>query len=331
MAKAVSLPFCVPWFAFTQGHAAPGIAMVSHPTAYNSYLNQCITLNCSRRFLFGYSSPSISLSRGSIYDFSCLERHGVSTKFCYPYHPKIIKQMLDEEYYIYFSEVDDFYLPGKSWYGTRHMLHDGIICGYDDNEKTYSIAAYDINWVFNLIRVPQECFSEGFLAGLQESKLGAITAYKVKDENVNLDENLILYHLKNYIAKTVDTYSLKYPNAVEGIAVHDFLVMYLDKLIDGSIPSDKMDWRALRPVWEQKQCMLDRIKAIEEKRGWDSDLSSNYAPLVSDSNRARMMYAMYHKNKKEGLLEKVKNGIITVKERECEVLKDLIKRMEEDG
>ena len=116
---------------------------------------------------------------------------------------------------------------------------------------------------------------------------------------------------------------------VEGIAVQDFLAIYMDKIKEGFIPAEKMDWRALRPVWEHKKCMLDRIKAIEEKRGWDADLSSKYVPLVEDTNRVRMMYAMYHKTQKESLLDKMKNGILTFKDKEYEILQELIKRMEE--
>ena len=76
--------------------------------------------------------------------------------------------------------------------------------------------------------------------------------------------------------------------------------------------------------------MLDRIKAIEELYGWDSKFSSQYAPLVEDSNRIRMMYAMYCKTHKESLLDKVQKGIIAFKEKEEEILKKFVKRMEEE-
>lgn len=332
MPESVSLPFCVPVVAFTPAYAAPGIAMNGHPTAYNGYLNQCTTLNCNRRFLTGFTSPQVSMPRAGIYSFNYLEKYGVASRFGHPFYKTIIKQMIDEGFYIYFGGVDDFYLPGKSWYGIRHMSHDGVICGYDDNDQTYSVAAYDINWIYNLIRIPQECFIEGLNACIENKQYGAITAYKMRENTVvNLDEKMILRYLKDYINKTIDKYPLDQQGGVEGIAVQDFLALYLDKIKEGFIPADKMDWRALRPVWEHKKCMLDRIKAIEEKRGWDSELSSKYAPLVDDSNRVRMMFAMYHKTQKGSLLDKMKNGILTFKDKEYEILKDLIQRMEEEG
>lgn len=331
MADSVSLPFSVPYFASTHASAAPGLAMAGHPTAYNGYLSQCITISCSRRFLNGYSSPEIMIPKSNIVCFNFIERYVLASRFAYPYYREFIKKMLNEGFYIYYSGVDDFYLPGKSWYGTRHMNHDGIICGYDDDDQTYSIAAYDIDWVFNLIRIPQDCYMEGLFACLEKEQYGSIVAYKIKDVEVKLDDLQILKGLKTYLKNTIDFFSLEEQGRVSGIAVHDFLAIYMDKLKDGSITMEKMDWRVLRPVWEYKRCMLDRIKAIEEKREWDTELSSKYAPLVEDANRLRMMYAMYQNNQKQSLLDKIKNGILSLKDKETEILQDLINRMEEQN
>ena len=127
MNDSVMLPFCVPWFASTQCYAAPGLAMAGHPTAYNGYLNQCITLICSRRFLRGYSGPQLWIPKANIGNFDFLEKFTMASKYGHPYFKTIIRQMLDDGYYVYFNGVDDFYMPGKSWYGIRHMNHNGII------------------------------------------------------------------------------------------------------------------------------------------------------------------------------------------------------------
>ena len=331
MPDSVSLPFCVPWFAYAHIHAAPGIAIAQHPTGYNGYLNQCTTLECNRQFLMGFSSPQISLSRATVYSFGFLEKYCVSLRFANKFKHEIIKQMLDDGFYVHFSNVDDYYLPGKSWYGVRHFNHDGIICGYDEADKTYSIAAYDNNWIFNLIRIPQDCFTKGVYSCMKDKLYSILTAYRVDPTCVvKLDEKMILQYLKEYIENTFDKFPLDQLGRVEGIAVQDFIVLYLDKIKDGSIPIEKIDWRILRPVWEHKRCMLDRIKAIEELYNWDPKFSSQYAPLVEDSNRIRMMYAVYCKTHKESLLDKVQKGIIAFKEKEEEILKEFVKRMEEE-
>ena len=104
--------------------------------------------------------------------------------------------------------------------------------------------------------------------------------------------------------------------------------MYIDKLKDGSIPYEKMDWRALRPIWEHKKCMLERIKAVEKKNGWTDELSTCYAPIVEKANRIRMMYAMYHKNHNDKLLDKIRDGLLDVAKKDKALVEEFIKKLE---
>lgn len=328
MEKSVQHPFFVPKFACSQGHAAPLLVLQQHPTAYNQVLNQCTTLGCYRDFLHGYTSPRVWIPRAYIDSFSCIEKYIVNHKFTHAYSGTIIKEMLEEGFYIYYNGVDDFYLPGKSFFGTRHHHHDGIICGYDDNDKTFSIAAYDMNWVFNLIRVPQESFFIGIQSALESNIFGWLTAYKCKDIEVKLDEKLILHHLIEYLNWDINAFPIDGEGRVHGTALHDYLAMYIGKLIDGSIPADKMDWRSLRPFWEHKRCMQERIEAVEKVREWDSTLSTEYAALVERTNRIRMMYAMFHKNGKFALLESIRREILVLQEDEKIILQKVIEKME---
>ena len=330
MADCVQLPYASPWFAFTQGTAAPCIAMRNHPTAYNAILNQCTTLSCDRRFLNGYTTPQVGIPRLGVYSFGCLERGGVTFRFGFSHCREIIKQMLDEGFYIYFNGVDDYYLPGKSWYGIRHMGHDGILCGYDDNDGSYSIAAYDSNWSFRLIRLPQESFFAGVQACRENGRYGSLTAYRIKPDEVKLDEAQMLRYLRAHVDADMDHFPLTEQGNVEGIAVQGFLALYIGKLMDGSIPADKMDWRILRPVWEHKVCMLNRLEALETLHGWAPDLSLRYRPLVDAANRNRMLYAVYHRNHRPELLGKIRQVLTDGKEQEGELLRELIRKTEEE-
>lgn len=329
MYEQVLLPFHVPLFSTMHHHAAAGLAMDNHPTAFNDILNKCTTISCTRRFLRGYTSPEPDVPRAGIYAFDSLERYGISYRYAIRYAKEFIKQMLDEGMYVYCSRIDDYYLPGKSWYGVRHMAHDGIICGYNETESTYLMAAYDTNWVFRLIRIPQCCYMEAAQACLTRHEYGGLTAYKVRDVEVELDEPLIRDYLIGHIDTTIDTVSLEKDGSVRGLAVHDLLAMYVEKLKDGSIPIDKMDWRALRPVWEHKRCMLERLKAIEKKHEWNPEFSERYAPLVDQANRARMAYAVFQKTQKTSLLDGIHDDLLNLREKEQEILTGFVRKMEE--
>ncbi len=330
MAKSVSLPFEVPTFATTQGSVAASLAMTGHPTAAIQILNQTSSIACTRRFVRGFTAPQTVIPNNAIHNYRFMERYGVNFRHVYPYCMNIIKNMLDEGFYIYYTAVDDFYLPEKSWYGTRHLHHDGIICGYDDNIGTLSIAAYDINWIFRVISVPQKSFLQALRSSLDEKLYGNLLAYKVKNNTViELNEKEMLKFLKEYMDSSFEKYPAEQEGEVRGIVVHDYLAMYIDKLGDGSIPYEKMDWRALRPVWEHKKCMLERIQAVENKNGWGNALSERYAPVVEKANRIRMMYAMYHKNHNDKLLDKIHDGLLSLAESDKELVGEFIDRLEE--
>lgn len=330
MNNSVSLPFKVPIFATTQGAAAAGLAMIGHPTAYNQVLNQSTSLYCTRKFISGFTTPEVSVPDSGIFTYGFMARYGVNFKYSFPHCMDIIKNMLNDGLYIYYNRVDDFYLPGKSWYGTRHIYHDGVICGYDDNDKTLSIAAYDINWLYSLIRVPQECFIKGMESAFEVGQYGTFTGYKIRDNTIiDLDEKQIAQNIKEYLDSDFEKYPVNGEGGVRGTVVHDYLCIYLDKLLDGSIPYERMDWRALRPVWEHKKCMLERISAVEDKNGWDKSLSAAYAPIVEKANHIRMIYALYHRSRKDSMLIGIKKGLLEIKADEQKILKLFISRLEE--
>ena len=329
MNKSVQLPFIVPIFATVQSSGAAEFAMIGHPTAFNQMLNQATNICCTTKFIIGYTSPEVSIPNVYVYSYKFMERYYVNFRYVYDHCMDIIKSMLNDGMYVFYHSVDDFYLPGKSWYGISHIHHDGIICGYDDNDHTISIAAYDINWVYNLIRVPQNCFLEALSASLEKRQYGDMIAYRVKPNTVSeINEGEMLKFLREYMDSDLKKYPTDKDDEVRGIVVHNYLAMYIDKLKDGSIPYDKMDWRALRPVWEHKKCMLERIKAVENKNEMSNALSQRYANVVSKADKIRIMYAMYHKNHNNKLLDKIRDGLLELAQSDKELVGELISILE---
>ena len=329
MSKAVNLPFEVPVFASAQTIAAACISMTGHPTAFNQVLHQTSSIFCTTKFLKGFTTPSVTIPYSRIEYFSFIERYPMSFRFTKEDCLDTIKGMLDDGFYIYFDGLDDFYLPNKSWYGTRHMYHDGIICGYDTSDATLSIAAHDINWIFRLIRVPICCFTMAIEDAMTGYPNASYTAYRVKDNTVvDFNEQEVLKNLKNYMDSGFDRYPVETAPNAWGTVVHEYIAMYLEKLLDGSIPYEKMDWRALRPVWEHKKCMLMRIQKVEQKLGWNSELSDAYAPIVDKANRVRMAYAMYHRKRRDSMLDGIRNDLLDVGKLDRQLVGEFIDKLE---
>lgn len=329
--KSIQLPYEYPPFANTQGAAAAPIAMTGHPNAYNQILNQAVTLGCSRNFLTGFTGCLPYIPDMGIYNLDCIEIIGVSLKFARKFCLETIKEMLDCEYYVFFVDIDDYYIPNKSWYGERHFPHDGIICGYDDGDKSFSIAAHTKDWIFDLFRAPQSSFVEGMYSSQEMGKRCALLAYKVKDNtDIKINPEEILRRLKSHINSSLELYPTHKQGDVRGVVTYDYIDIYLQKLADGEVPHEKMDWRTLRPVWEHKKCMLHRIKLLEQLYSWDNDMSQRYVSLVDFSNQVRISYALYHKKPRENLLKSIRTRLTDVKEQDIKFSTELIEKLSQE-
>ena len=58
-------------------------------------------------------------------------------------------------------------------------------------------------------------------------------------------------------------------------------------------------------------------------------MSERYAPVVEKANRIRMMYAMYHKNHNDKLLDKIRDGVLELAVSDKELVGEFISRLEE--
>ncbi len=71
-------------------------------------------------------------------DDPCLEKICYPVRFLNGHLHSLIHNLVDAGYFVYFFGVDDYYVPGKSWYRERHFDHDGMIFGYDqENENIF--------------------------------------------------------------------------------------------------------------------------------------------------------------------------------------------------
>lgn len=314
------LPYVEPLYSTYQFLSNAGIPAKQNKTSDNWYYNNTVDWYCTRKFLSGFTTPEINLSCGDIENMPLLYRIGINTRFARRCALDIIKTMLDDGFYVAFNGVDDYYIKGKSWYKEQHANHDGLIVGYDDENGTLSIAAYNQRWIFTVFETPEECFVEAMNALCDKGVYGELQAVKVKDEPQEINIKNIYNELKKYLSSTISDYPLDNPEAVWGIVVYDFLCMYLDKLADGSITHERRDRRVFRLVWEHKKCMLGRIKAVEELCSWDNALSSAYEEVVEMADKARFIYSKFVIKYSNKHLEKMQVLLMRMKTLELDIL-----------
>ena len=324
--RVVNLPTCIPMFTTYNYKGAAGVASTPNKSFKNWFYNNSVMLRCNKKFLTGYTTPDLEVIHSDFIKEEEFEEHSCEDMFIDDMH-FIIKRLIDQKYYVYFVFFDDYYIKGKSNYLKRHMPHDGLICGYDDKKETYKIAAYNEDWVFSIFDTPQKCLEEARLSELDGREAPSkLTTLRVCSEEIRLDVKKIKDLLSQYLKSNLWNTPAKPGEDAVGIVVHDFLGMYLDKLMDASIPYRRIDRRIFRMLWEHKECMLKRIRAVEDELDLDlQELRKEYKTVVDASNKMRIMYAKYCVKKDDRLLSTIKDKLKFVKKREKKLLKEFVR------
>lgn len=328
MKKIVELPVVEPLYS-TYGHQAIGCAVIeANPSIRNWYLNNVMRLVCNTKFCFGATSPFIKLEFSNYSANPHLERKWFDLRFLKGYTDAVILELLDHDYYVAFNGIDDYYVEGKSWYQEEHVGHDGMICGYDQEAKTYSIHAYDKRWIYQVFKTPQKAFNAGRISMLERGEDVKICGIKPKLDYVPLEPDVICLKLREYLDSSLDNYPVEEDKMVYGSVVHEYIAMYVDKLFDGSVPYHRMDRRVMRQIWEHKKVMHERLVKVEEALQMDSSLSTAYEKLVPEANSARMLYASHNMKRRDAALPIISKKLRWMQETEQEILHAFIEKVE---
>lgn len=302
--------------------------MYENPSLRNWYLNHAIHLSCTQRFLNGFTTPELNVVHSAWNDCPYFEQHWFSMKFLDGYVNPLIRNMLDNGYYVLFGGVDDYYIEGKSWYHERHVNHNGMICGYDQEKKTYALYAYDKSWVYRKFVTTQKSFDRARISSEKQGYPGNVFGVKPRKDVIEFDPILVIQNIREYldVAKSADV--LASSEKVFGNEVHKYLSQYVNKLHEGTIPYDRMDRRIFRLIWEHKKVMLERMEKLEEQLGMDSGVVQEYKEIVDLANTLRMLYASHHLKRRDSVLPFLRDQLLVIKDKEATLLQELLAQTE---
>ena len=328
MLKSVELPIIEPIYG-TYHYQGNGSAIISeNPSIRNWYLNRVMNLSCTRHFLYGFTTPVVSVYESSAAENPYLEQIRFPLKILGTDVHRVIRDLIDNGYYVAYCGVDDYFVEGKSWYHERHFTHDGLISGYDQNAKTYTIYAYDHSWTYKTFKTSQRGFEYGRKASLADGYNGDICGLKAKPDKVEIDPNEILICLKGYLDSSLEKYPFYEDGMVYGTAVHDYIAMYMNMLFDQQISYNQTDSRVFRMLWEHKRAMAERIKAVESLLHINREISTQYDDIVSEADAIRMMYASHHMKCRFSILSAIRTRVIVLKRSEIAILTKFVDKLE---
>lgn len=330
--RCLELPLGKPFYSTYHFQGITGAISLSNPSLRNWYLNESVSLCCERVFLYGFSSPHLNIVNSSWLDTPHIDKIIYPTRFLNELLNEdihlLIRILLNHGYYVNFDGVDDYFLDGKSWNGKRHFCHDGLIYGYNLEDDTYNVYAYDNQWVYRGFKVKRESFDKGRYYMIDHGVYGTLCGAKPFDAPVAFDPLRAYENLYRYLNSSLNEYPYDGEGKVFGIVVHEYIAEYIDRLYHGLIQYDKMDWRLFRVVWEQKVFMLERLQKIEETLGLNSALSQRYQLVVSEANSIRMLYASHYRKRRDSVLPIIKEKLVQIYEMEKDILGEIVVKMQ---
>ena len=330
MNKSVELPLIEPVYRTFNFEAASSAVLKENQSIRNWYLNEIMMLQCSTRFLNGFTSPELFIVDLAPVCNPYLEKIKYELKYLGSGVHKVIRNLINDGYYVFFWGIDDYYFKGKSWYHEKHFPHDGLIIGYNMEEENYTVYAYDQNWLLRTFKTPKHSLTKAINSALSQNQFGHLYGIKPKKEIVSINIQRILESLKEYLKSSSEDFPSTNRYHIKGVDVHKYILLYLDKLYSGEISWDRMDRRIFRLIWNHKKVMLERIEIVEEELGLDKTISKSYKPLVKETENMRMLYASYNKRRRDSILLHIKEKLIYVYEKEIDLLTKLVEIMEDE-
>ena len=325
MRRSAELPLTEPFYSTYHNQAIAGAIITENPSIRNWFLNEGVILSCDREFtVTDCTTPRIRIKNTSWDACPYFTRVYHDLRYLGGYVDYLVFNLIDDGYYVCFGGVDDYYIKGKTFYGERHFDHDGMICGYDRRDKTFTVYAYDENWLLKRFKTPRDSFRRAVKSMQSRWNHGYIEGVKPKKETVEFSPKRALENIREYLDSSLEKYPANTEAPAYGIVVMDYAAKYVDKLFSESIPYDRTDRRFMRVIWEHKRGMQERIALIEKAFGMDSFLSDKYNELVENANRLRLLFAAHCLKRRDSLLPIIKDGLCEIKAAEKLILEILL-------
>ena len=327
MNKVINLELSKPIYSTFHVQGTGGAILKNNPTIHNWYYNETSNLRCTRRFLEGYSSPELTVPNSSWNEIPHIEQRWYGMEFLKGYVNAVIRELINQGFYVNFVGIDDYYVKGKSWYRKRHFNHDGLIHGFNQEKKTYSIYAYDSNFVYRSFETEQRSFNEGRKAMFDKGIYGHICGIKPKNTQVELEPIKVYNGLREYLESSETGHKENSQEEVYGISVLDYIILYIEKLLNGEIPYEKMDWRIFRLIWEHGVVMRERMRLVSGLLRMNYSLGGNYSVVVKEMEAIRVLYASYHMKRRDYILNVILRKLKFVRKEEEKILTQFVEML----
>ncbi|PEL51555.1 hypothetical protein [Bacillus wiedmannii] len=245
---------------------------------------------------------------------------------------EFIKNSIRQEKYVYLC-LNEFYVPDRAPYQTYDLDHDVLITGFDNKKNTLNILGFDKQMLFKETTISFNQFLDAYKMFKSEdnSYLNKIVLYKFnKNGEYSFNKSLVIESLSEYLysKNTSERFNmLTEPwDRVYGLECYKLIRLYIDKVIQNEI---NLNIRDMHVLYEHKLSMYNKIKYMEDNGVLKEEfgMSEAYKKVKSLSESIRNTMLKYSINQKTNLLQRVKELLIEIEEKESYILHELLIRL----
>ena len=244
--------------------------------------------------------------------------------------------------------ADEFYLPRKIRSQKTHFIHHELIYGYDNLKHELKAVGFNEENIIDMLTFTYDEFRNAYEKGKEyypSTPWTSRTAVQLFysngfDRSYPLNMKNFLDRLYSYLhsireKELIYYWSIKDDQVEYGFRVHDVVLNYMERLLQGDM---RMDYRVLHLLYEHKRGLAKRFAYITQRYGITGrmiQLNDAYLDVVEQFNAIRLKYLdlenrfsyripepaemEYAKGQVEELMVKIKSG----KEKEYAILLEI--------
>ncbi len=322
----IELPLEEPLYHTYHEQGSGCAALAANPSLRNWYLNHALNLQCSQQFYNGLAPIRVTVSNSTLQENPHFEIVSIGTRFTKDQTNRIIEELIREGYYVYFTDFDNYYLRGKFQFQKKHTYDSGMIFGFDRDNKTFSLYAYDEDYVYRAFQTPQKAVNAARAAASEKGVYGMLYGFRPKEEEVSFCPQTVIDNIRQYAEASTLRYPVGGVDTVRGIAVQRCVALYLDKLMEGAIPFEYAERGIFELLWEHKNVMLTCIRRLEQEYGLIGDAGDRYGVLVDQMSILKLLYRSCESSKDSAVLFDIREKVLRAYKLEQEVLKAFLSK-----
>ena len=237
---------------------------------------------------------------------------------------KFIKKCLEKNKYLELK-VDQYYLSGREEYGSQHHLHQNLVYGYDDGNKTFMLIGYNNGGKLNKYRIGYKDMKKSLKRPCLDRV--KVICYEQDGHGYPFEKEYVKKMLKGYLQSenaSVDTeFLLPQDHRKYGLDIYDEL------MTEQGMQVFLSDRRVSYVLWEHKYYMKERIDYLTQKEIFNNEGRDLLLPeaeqLVDISFNLRNLVQKYQMRPEKTNVKLIQQGLLEMKEKEKSLL---VKMME---